>query len=121
MALVSCKECGGEVADSAPTCPKCGVVNPGKATGELIITRKGKAAGWGSAVQIVVDGQLVGEVKNSKMFQVKLSAGEHNVSVQGGGLSNKANIIIEESKATRYVMYFSEWGILGGGLNFKPE
>jgi RNA polymerase subunit RPABC4/transcription elongation factor Spt4 len=29
MALVPCKECGYEVANSAPICPKCGVRHPG--------------------------------------------------------------------------------------------
>jgi hypothetical protein len=30
MALAKCKECGSEVASSAPTCPQCGVSHPGR-------------------------------------------------------------------------------------------
>lgn len=29
MALVECKECGGQVSDTAPICPHCGMVEPG--------------------------------------------------------------------------------------------
>lgn len=32
MALKPCRECGHEVAKSAPTCPNCGVKNPGRST-----------------------------------------------------------------------------------------
>jgi hypothetical protein len=29
MALVSCRECGKQVADTATTCPACGIAYPG--------------------------------------------------------------------------------------------
>jgi ribosomal protein L40E len=29
MGLVACRECGADVSESAPTCPNCGVENPG--------------------------------------------------------------------------------------------
>lgn len=34
MALVRCRECGDVVSDAAPSCPKCGVADPGFRTAE---------------------------------------------------------------------------------------
>ena len=28
MALVPCRECGNEISTEAPSCPRCGVINP---------------------------------------------------------------------------------------------
>jgi hypothetical protein len=72
------------------------------------------------AVQVFVDGELMGEVKNGGTITLELPAGKHKVEISGGMLSNSATIRISDGKTTRYQMYFSEWGFLGGGLNFKP-
>lgn len=120
MALVPCNECGGQVAASASTCPKCGVTRPGAATGKLVIMRSSAITGGMYAVHVVVDGQLMDEVKNGGTITLELPAGQHKVEVSGGGLSNSATVRIADGQATRYKMYFSAWGVLGGGLNFKP-
>ena len=120
MALVPCKECGGQVADSAPTCPKCGVARPGAAIGKLVIIRSSAVTGGIYAVRVTVDGKLVGEVGNGGSITLELPAGQRRVEVKGGGLSNSAIIPIADGQTTRFQMYFSVWGILGGGLNFKP-
>ena len=72
------------------------------------------------AVQVAVDGDLVGEVDNGETFIAELTAGQHTVQVSGGGMSRDASITIGDGEETRYQMYFSNWGFLGGGLNFKP-
>lgn len=72
------------------------------------------------AVQVVVDGQLMGEVKNGGTITLDLPAGQHRVEVSGGGLSKAATVQIADGQTCRYQIYFSAWGILGGGLNFKP-
>jgi hypothetical protein len=72
------------------------------------------------AVQIVVNGQLMGEVKNGGTIMLDLPVGLNKVQVSGGGLSNSSTVRIVDGQATRYQVYFSAWGILGGGLNFKP-
>ena len=72
------------------------------------------------AVQVIVDGQLMGEVKNGDTLTLELPAGQRTVRVGGGGMSRDATIGIADGIATRYQMYFSNWGFLGGGLNFKP-
>jgi RNA polymerase subunit RPABC4/transcription elongation factor Spt4 len=120
MALTSCKECGAQVAASAPTCPKCGGSRPGTTTGKLVIIRSSVMTGAMYAVQVVVDGQLMGKVKNGGTLTVELPAGQRTVKVSGGGMSRDATISIADGKTTRYQMYFSNWGFLGGGLNFKP-
>ena len=120
MALIPCKECGTEVADSALTCPKCGVNGPGTAAGRLAIIRSSKMNGAMYAVQVAVDGELVGEVNNGDTLFVELPAGQHTVQVSGGFMSRDASITIGDGEETRYQMYFSNWGFLGGGLNFKP-
>lgn len=51
MAMKSCKECGKDVAKSAPTCPHCGVKNPG---------RKKEGIGWGPGCLIIIVVILVG-------------------------------------------------------------
>ena len=48
MALAKCKECGHQIAKSAPTCPNCGVKDPGK--GPLDI----KIGGCGGCLAIIV-------------------------------------------------------------------
>jgi ribosomal protein L40E len=120
MALVACKECGAKVAAAAPTCPKCGVSRPGAATGKLVIMRSSAMTAAMYAVQVVVDGQLMGEVKNGGTITLDLPAGQRKVEVRGGGMSRAASIRIVDGQTTRYQMYFSAWGFLGGGLNFKP-
>lgn len=72
------------------------------------------------AVRVVVDGQLMGEVKNGGTLTLELPAGQRTVHVSGGGMSRDAIIGIADGQTTRYQMYFSTWGVLGGGLNFKP-
>lgn len=62
----------------------------------------------------------MGEVRNGGSITLDLPAGQRRVEVSGGGLSNSAIISIADGQTTRYEMYFSVWGILGGGLNFKP-
>jgi hypothetical protein len=119
MALVACKECGAEVAGSAKTCPKCGVSYPGGA-GQFILWRKTALTGEMYAIQITIDGQPAGEIKKGGSVTFDLLAGDHQVDVRGGGLSNSAVFQIIDGQATRYEMSFSAFGILGGGLKLKP-
>jgi hypothetical protein len=121
MALVACKECGAQVAESAPTCPRCGVSRPSGATGKLAIMRPSAITGAMHPVHVFVDGQVIGEVKNGDTLTLELPIGERRVEVRGhGGMSRSATIDIQQSKTITYRMYFSALGILGGGLNFKP-
>ena len=44
--MKSCKECGKDVAKSAPTCPHCGVKKPG--------AKKPEGIGWGPGCLIII-------------------------------------------------------------------
>lgn len=120
MALVACKECGVQVAQSAPSCPKCGSSRPGIKVGKLNIVRESKVTGIMYAVQVTVDGQPMGKIWNGGALTLELPAGHRQIDVRGGGLSRSTTVQIGEGQTSQYQMYFSEWGFLGGGLNFKP-
>lgn len=121
MALVACKECGAQVAESAPTCPKCGVTKPSGETGKLVIMRSSALTGAMHPVHVFVDGQVIGEVVNGGTLTLELPVGQRQVEVRGhGGMSRSATIDIRQGATANYKMYFSSLGILGGGLNFKP-
>lgn len=121
MALVACKECGAQIAESAPTCPRCGVTLPSGETGKLVIMRPSAITGMMHPVHVFVDGQVVGEVKNGDTLTLELPIGERQVVVRGhGGLLRSVPIAIHQGKAVTYQCSFSSLGILGGGLKFKP-
>lgn len=46
MAMASCRECGHEVSDEAPTCPNCGVRKPVKRTSLLAVALLVLAGFW---------------------------------------------------------------------------
>jgi hypothetical protein len=118
--LVPCKVCGSQVAKAAPTCPKCGVSRPGAATGKLVLMRSSAVTGGIHPVEVRVDGELRGELRNGGQMTLELEAGPREVEVRGGGLSRSVAITITDGETQRYQLYFSAWGILGGGLNLKP-
>jgi hypothetical protein len=71
-------------------------------------------------IKIYVDEQLVGEIQNGETITLELPAGNRSAKVNGGGMSRNVTIPIVDLTMTRYQVYFSNWGFLGGGLNFKP-
>ena len=81
MALVSCKECGSQVADSAPMCPKCGVTNPAGRTAHVVVSRKSQMTAAASRVEVYIDDQLLGAVKSGKSATFDVSPGEHELTV----------------------------------------
>lgn len=50
MALTKCKECKKEVSSSAPTCPHCGVKNPGVGTWQVLVGLGALAVGIAAVV-----------------------------------------------------------------------
>src|SRR5438067_1706271 len=120
MALVSCKECGSEVAGSAQACPRCGVSYPGGA-GRLVIARPFGMTGATSTVQIIVAGQRIGEVNNGKSATFEMLAGSYKLEVRGGGMSDSAVFQIVDGQSKHYDVSFSAFGILGGGLKLESQ
>lgn len=120
MALVPCKECAASVADSAPSCPKCGVSNPGTSKGQLILTRLPRNAGAFSAAQITIDGEVVGDVGNGQTTIFDLDSGDHIVDVRWCGVSSSAVVRITDCHATHCELYITMLGILSGGMKLRP-
>ena len=74
------------------------------------------------SVQVIVDGKQVGEMKGEGYsITLDLAPGKRVVEVGGGGLSRRIEVTIVEGEVLRYQMYFSVWGVLGGGLQLRPE
>ena len=81
MALVTCKECGAQVAESAPACPSCGVTNPGGRTATIAISRKSQLTAAGQKVEVYLDEQLLGRAEWAKRVAFDISPGEHRLAV----------------------------------------
>lgn len=122
MALISCKECGAQISDAALACPRCGISHPSLTkAGKFAIYRKAGTTESVHPVQVVVDGKQAGEVRDGGNLTLDLPSGTHMIEVGGGRLSRRVEISIAEGQTLRYQMYFSAWGILGGGLQLRPE
>jgi hypothetical protein len=107
---------------------QAGVVSPhpalqaqeGKiASGKLTLVRHGKATGFMFDVKVFVDDHPMVEIENGGRVTLDLPVGQRRVDVSAGGMTRSAIIDIRQGETVRYQVYFSEWGILGGGLNFK--
>lgn len=96
MALIACPECGNQVSDQAPACPRCGVP----------IFRESKVVVYGYTQQFAVNpkvkvfwnGSLVGSVKKGQRLAIdidrdgeivfKSSIRSASVQVQAGHVTN---------------------------------
>lgn len=65
MALVKCKECGNDVSDQAPTCPKCGAPVPPTASAAKRIA-KGVGLGCGGLIGILFLGATIAAIADKK-------------------------------------------------------
>lgn len=72
------------------------------------------------SVKVLIDGVYVGEIKNGAGLSVEVPPGTHSIHMNGGGLKKDATFEIKEGATTKLTCYFSNLGILGGGLNIKP-
>ncbi len=79
MPLVNCLDCGQEVSDSAPACPRCGRPSPGGSC-TLAVSRPGKML-FLSPLDVVVDGNRVGELGSGKTMSLAISPGNHRLQV----------------------------------------
>jgi hypothetical protein len=89
-------------------------------TGNLVISRKAKTTGSFHSVQVFIDEQPMGDVKDGGVLNIELPAGSHAVQVAGGGMSRTVNVAIGKGQVLHFQTYFSNLGILGGGLNLDP-
>ena len=85
MALVSCTECEGTVASTAPVCPHCGAPAPGGKTGKIVVSRKKAMTGFLNTMEIYLDGAPVGSLKNGESVTVNVLAGDYHLVVDTVG------------------------------------
>jgi len=84
--LVECKACGEQVAESALSCPKCGVPNPAGRTSSVLIFRKKtlNCAVW--LVNIFIDDEFYGSLKNGGELTIELTPGKHKLEALAAGV-----------------------------------
>jgi predicted RNA-binding Zn-ribbon protein involved in translation (DUF1610 family) len=119
MALVPCKECGTEVAESAPTCPKCGVPNPAGKTCRVVINRKKAMTGFASRVEIAID-ELSASIGNGESLTLDVAPGAHSISAAcanpGGAVIERGDRFeLTSGQTASYECGFSGWS----GFYFK--
>ena len=87
MALVACKECGHAIADSAVSCPQCGVAHPSGLSGQVTIQRRRQLNAAARTMEVFVDERSHGYVKSGGELTVSVVPGEHEIVVVGAGQS----------------------------------
>lgn len=110
--LVVCKECGNDVADSAPVCPKCGVPNPAGKTCKLNVSRKKGITGFASVVQVYID-ESGDYIRNGESFDVELSPGEHEIKAYSS-LPDAVRICSFEVHSGESIDFECGFGFVGG-------
>jgi len=121
MALVACRECQSEVADSAPTCPRCGVPNPAGKSAKLHIVRKKQIAAAAGAVDVELDGSHVASVRAGQSLSINVAPGEHRVQLTADlpkGPQRRAldTFSVTAQGAVTYEIGFSAWS---GAMDLK--
>jgi len=89
------------------------------APGMVTVSRTATATGGMYGVQIAVDGEVMGEIGGAEYLQLRLRPGTHVIAVSGGGMSRSLRLTVSPNDEVNLETYFSNWGILGGGLNLK--
>jgi zinc-ribbon domain len=95
MALIACPECGSEVSDKAPTCPRCGVP----------IFRESKVVVYGYTqqflinpkVQVFWNGSFVGSVKKGGRLSIDVDS-DGEISFQSS--IRKASLRVQAGRVT---------------------
>ena len=88
--------------------------------GKVSIHREPKLTGFMHSVEIIIDGRSLANLKSNASMTVDLEVGDHWMQAKGGGLSRVINFHVERDAELTYKTYFSNWGILGGGLKIVP-
>jgi RNA polymerase subunit RPABC4/transcription elongation factor Spt4 len=81
MPVVACRECGGQVAPSAPTCPHCGAPEPAPRTAAISVTRLRSQILYSQDFTVSLNGRESGVVGNGATWESTVPAGHHDVQV----------------------------------------
>jgi len=100
----------------------------------LVITRRPKVTGFLHSVNVKVDGSFHGSIgggflsgvldllaSRDNSVTISLPDGTHEIEVAGGGLKATAKVEAVSGKVYGLKVYFSNLGILGGGLRLEEK
>jgi hypothetical protein len=121
MAMVRCRECGQGVSNKAEACPHCGIKRPGRATGEVVISRPKRMSGAALTFSLYLNDRPRGRLENGGSLRFELVPGEYVFRVEGGMLSREKEVTLRTDAVVRLRAYFSAWGIFGGGLLLEAD
>jgi hypothetical protein len=86
----------------------------------VTVSRTSTATGGMYEVEVAINGRRAGAVYGDQSLELQLRPGRYVMEVAGGGLSNSLKFTVEPGERLEFEMYFSNWGILGGGLVLRP-
>ncbi len=142
MALVTCPECGRQVAETAVSCPQCGARNPGAGKAKITISVPRGFLLFAIKVYVVIAdvtarkaglpsiAKHVGTAEQDKPVTLELTAGEWEVHVSdkspedrsSGLLATHREVVfaLENNAVAHWQAYNSAFGMYGGGFVFEP-
>ncbi len=119
MPLAPCKECGREVALSAPTCPNYGVPFPGTTKGKLIIYRRAGFAGSFQQLRIFLNDKEISSLKSGESLNVELLDGKYYLyAAFPNTASKKIEVNIQAGNIIKIEFWF-EQKVFDGGIKFQ--
>ncbi len=95
MALIACPECGNQVSDRAPTCPRCGV--PILVESKVVVYGYTQQFAINPKVQVFWNGSLVGSVKKGESLTIDVDA-DGEVSFKSS--MRKASLQVKAGRVT---------------------
>lgn len=108
MALVSCRECGSQISDSAATCPSCGVAAPA-GVGTLTFTRPSLGNG-AVGLEVHVDGKPYGRLRAMGKLSVSVPPGDHHIELVTSQGKSGVGTVTSTSADTPVVVKLSIMG-----------
>ncbi|MBO09594.1 MAG: hypothetical protein CMJ68_02405 [Planctomycetaceae bacterium] len=90
-------------------------------TGNVVIRRKAKMTGLAHSITVICDGVKMGKVGNGGDLTLALPAGMNTIRLKGGMMKRELELEVQAGTTHEIECYFSELGVLGGGLVAKVQ
>lgn len=116
MAMTTCRECGKPVADSAQSCPNCGVTSPG-GLAQLEVRRTSRLQGGLVPMSVWIDSEHMADLRAGKSVSLTVAPGIHRIECQLQQAHNKGGaqeVEVPAGKRLVVVVTLSRW-------NGKPD